>query len=77
MATLLQIKQWIREIRTVRPISESAILVRPDALLSKDAVLITLLDTACCVPAIRIPKPIEAIERSDIEQHSILLNHSH
>lgn len=77
MATSAQIKTWIQEIRTVRPVSVAAILVRQEGNALSNATLITLLDTACCVPAIRIPKTMEAVERADLELFTSQLNHSH
>lgn len=77
MATSAQIKTWIQEIRTVRPVSAAAILVRQEGGEVSNTTHITLLDTACCVPAIRIPKAMDSIERTDLEFFTNQLNHSH
>jgi len=73
MAEISEIKGWIRETRTIRPTSDDAILIFPGT----DSTRITLLDTACCIPAIVIRKRIEDIENEDIASLAQIINHHH
>lgn len=77
MAEAAQIRKWIREIRNVRPIADDAIVIRHGRTESSDYTEITLLDTACCIPSIRIGKVISSIQKNDLEMFSMQLNHHH
>jgi len=73
MAEIAEVKEWIRQTRTVKSISNDAILVHPLA----DSTRITLLDIACCIPALSIEKNIQHIDREDIARLSHWINHQH
>ena len=73
MAEAAEIKKWIQEIRTGKPISEDAILIQ----VIPNATRITLLNIACCIPALIIPKTMAAIAFEDLRQLQHLINHQH
>ena len=74
MGTSTEIKNWIREVRKNKSISDSSILIQKEGALKTR---ITLLDNACCLPYISIEKKPEAIEMADIVAIQAFINHQH
>lgn len=75
MTNIQDIKNWIKQLRKVKPIQDASIIIR--SADGGKTTYITLLETACCVPAIVIPKAIEEITQSDLQEFIPQLNHAH
>jgi len=74
MATTTEIKNWIREVRKLKPISDSSIIIQKDG---ESKTRITLLDIACCSPFISIEKKPVDIIQEDIVALQSKINHQH
>lgn len=74
MASSEEIKNWINEIRTGRSFSAESILIQKSA---PNQTRITLLDIACCTTNFIIPKQLDEIEKEDINEHAVSINHRH
>ncbi|HRH33647.1 MAG TPA: hypothetical protein PKY12_01260 [Catalimonadaceae bacterium] len=73
MASTAEIKDWIREIKAGKPISDASILVQKSG---ENQTRITLID-ACCSPHFTVEKQAALIEKQDIEAHRNRINHKH
>lgn len=71
----MDIKNWIRQIRP--ELKDDAILIRKQLFNGKEQTHITILNVACCVPALVIDKSLKQVTESDIINLSHLINHSH
>lgn len=68
------LKTWIREETGNSRLSDDAILV---SRLPGKGIRIQLLDGQCCRPVLEIAKPLEEINREDIQKGRHKLLHAH